>query len=99
MKNINFIFNDIDFSVDYLNLSEEEIVSLNNKKYEIVYNLAFEEEIIEFKSTQYLQLISKRLIQLILNISELEIVREKINLDFQQVNVEKIIDRVKTFIK
>ena len=93
MNSVNFIFTELDFKPDYVNLSTDNIDYINDNKYSIVFNLAFEDnENIEFESTRYLQKISKRLIRYILNIPGLEIVRNNIEINYDDFELNELLE-------
>ncbi len=95
MYNINFIFNNIDFRPDYVKLDEKKINYINENKYNIVYNLAFEDSNkIEFESTIFLQKISKKLLSYILNVPGLEIIRDNIEIDFEDFDINTLISDI-----
>ena len=95
MNEVNFIFNEIDFKPDYVNLSTNSFDYINDNKYSIVYNLAFEkDDTIEFESTKYLQKISKELIKYILNTPGLEIIRNNIEINYDEFNLNELIENI-----
>ncbi len=95
MDNVNFIFNNDDFKPDYINLNSESIDYINDNKYNLTYNLAFEnEKNINFESTKFLQRISKKLINYILNIPGLELLRDSIELDYKQIKLDDLMEFV-----
>ena len=95
MFKINFIFLEDSFKSDYINLSDDEIKHINDNKYQIVYNLAFEStDYCEYESAIYLQKISKKLIKYILNTPGLELIRENINLDYKLIDFDDLIDNI-----
>ena len=95
MKSVNFIITELDFKPDYVNLTTDNIDYINDNKYSIVYNLAFEnDDKIEFESTKYLQKIAKKLIKYILNIPGLEIIRNDIEINYEELNLNELLDDI-----
>jgi non-specific serine/threonine protein kinase len=93
LNSINFIFDEFDFKPDYLNLDSKSINYINDNKYNIIYNLAFEnDKDIEFDSTRYLQKIAKKLINYILNIPGIEIIRDNIEIDYNVFDIKDLLD-------
>ncbi len=87
----NFIFNEKDFKVDYINLTEEEIKATNDLRFYIVYNLAFSNEYIKYSSTKFLRTIANYVIKTILNTPELEILRSNIELNVEQSDLTNFV--------
>ena len=87
----NFIFNENDFKVDYINLTEEEIKATNDLRFYIVYNLAFSNEYIKYSSTKFLRTIANYVIKTILNTPELEILRSNIELNVEQSDLTNFV--------
>ena len=95
LNTTNYIFNNLDFKPDYANLSTETIEYINKNKYIIIYNLAFEnEKDIEYESTKYLQKISKKLINYILNTPGLEIIRDNIEINYDEIYLDDLLDEI-----
>lgn len=95
MNSVNFIINELDFKPDYLNLTTDNIDYINDNKYSIVYNLAFEnDDKIEYESTKYLQKLSKKLIKYILNIPGLEIIRNNVEINFEELDLNELLDEI-----
>lgn len=95
MFNINYIFNINDFKPDYVRLDTSKIDYINNNKYELIYNLAFiNENDINFESTKFLQKISKSLLEYLLSISGLELLRDNVVIEYDNINISEIVETV-----
>lgn len=82
----NIIFNNGSFSFDY---SEE---NTTENKYEFAYNLAFEHKEIENLSTQYLRMLSKAFIEMLIISPNIEELREKVKIEYDEDQIQELLN-------